>query len=89
MGTDEVRIISKGQELFEQIKQTCRSQHRIGDNAIKYGVSVYVCKSCLRPVVLVSSKGSYRCPECNKWRNRQQRIWSEFEQAVDFRKLEQ
>jgi len=82
MGTDEARMI------FEQIKQTCRSQHRVGDNAIKYGRSVYVCKKCLKPVVL-DANGSYRCPECNLWRNIQQREWQESEQAIDFRKVEQ
>ena len=82
MDTDEVRII------FEQIKKKVRSQYRAGDNAIKYGRSVYVCKTCEKPVVLVG-KGAYRCLACNKWRNIQQREWQEFEQAIDFRKVEQ
>ena len=81
MGTDETRLI------FEQIKKKVRSEHRVGDNAVKYGLSVYVCKTCLKPVVLVDN-GAYRCLACNKWRNTQQREWLEFEQAIDFRKVE-
>ena len=80
--TDDTRM------LFEQIKKKVRSQHRVGDNAIKYGRSVYVCKKCLKPVVL-DANGSYRCLECNMRRNIQQREWQESEQAIDFRKVEE
>jgi len=78
---------SKAKKLFDEIKTLCRSQHAVGDNAIKYALSVFVCKKCLKPVELVDN-GAYRCPQCNKWRNRQQRIWLEFETQIDFRRLD-
>jgi hypothetical protein len=80
--------VSEAYWIFESIKELVKTQIVEGDNTVKYDLQVLVCCRCKTPVEIVNARNeTYKCPDCKKLRNRQQREFMSYRSFIEYRKV--
>lgn len=79
---------SRARQVFESIKKFIVRDMKLGDNIVKYQMAVLVCLRCTVPLEVTNTRlGSYKCPECGRFRNAKQRFYMSYRDFIEFRKV--